>query len=243
MQSIDRPGDYYAHSRIVTLMPRIVVEGGGTIGFPVLGAQIRSLIGVAEKAPYGRGPDAVFDTSVRDCWQIDSKQIRIGGEGWRAASDRILGQVANGLGCPLDEVEALPYKLLVYEPGGFFNTHRDTEKVPGMIGTLVVSIPTEGAGGELVVRHVHRETVIDMAVRDPAILSFAAFYADCEHETRPVRDGHRVALVFNLVLRGAGAPTGAPDFSEQEEQICKVLRSWSRGVKPGRKLVWLLEHD
>ncbi len=92
-------------------------------------------------------------------------------------------------------------------------------------------------------RHLQRETVVDLSGRDPARLSFAAFYADCQHETRPVREGHRVALVFNLALRGAGAPVGAPDFSELEKQIAKVLRPWSESAKDGEKFVWLLEHD
>jgi len=44
-------------------------------------------------------------------------------------------------------------KLLVYEKGGFFVSHRDSEKAPRMVGTLVVSLPCRHKGGFLTVEH------------------------------------------------------------------------------------------
>ena len=245
LQSCDRPGNYCVHSKLISTMPRLDVKGVGTVAFPVQTAQVRSLVAVAERAPYGRGPETVLDTSVRDCWQIDGAAFQVGGAGWGGAFGRILKQVAEGLGCPLERLDARPYKLLVYEPGGFFTAHRDTEKEAGMVGTLVVSLPTDGGGGELVVRHKDRESVIDLCVSDPSMLAYAAFYADCAHETRPVVEGHRVAVVFNLVLRGpAAAHLGrAPDFAEQAEIISTMLRTWVSKVRSGAKIVWLLDHD
>ena len=245
LESVDRPGDYCVHSKLVSPMPRLDVRHVGTVAFPVQPAQVRSLVEVAERAPYGKGPETVLDTSVRDCWQIDSAAIRLGGQGWTGAFRTILEQVSGGLGCPSERLEARPYKLLVYEPGGFFTPHRDTEKEVGMVGTLVISLPTEGAGGELVVRHKDREQVIDMCVSDPSVLAYAAFYADCTHETRPLQKGHRVALVFNLILRGPGDSglLRAPDYTEHATAISSSLRAWSGDAPSGAKIVWLLDHD
>ena len=52
-------------------------------------------------------------------------------------------------------VDARLYKLLLYEQGGHFSAHQDTEKERGMIGTLVVQLPcAQGhTGGSLTVRH------------------------------------------------------------------------------------------
>jgi hypothetical protein len=52
-------------------------------------------------------------------------------------------------------VEARLSKLLLYEQGGHFSAHQDTEKERGMIGTLVVQLPcAQGhTGGRLTVRH------------------------------------------------------------------------------------------
>ena len=245
LQSLDRPGDYCVHSKLVSPMPLLQVDEIGTVAFPVQEAQVRSLIGVAERAPYGKGPDTVLDTSVRDCWQIDSSSFELGGQGWAQSFKAIMQQVSDGLGCPSERLEARPYKLLIYETGGFFTPHRDTEKQAGMVGTLVVSLPTEGTGGELVVRHSDRESVIDMCVSDPSMLAYAAFYADCKHETLPVREGHRVALVFNLILSGAGASKlgRAPEYSEQAEALAASLKAWARQAQSGAKIVWLLDYD
>ena len=77
-----------------------------------------------------------------------------------------------------------------------------------MVATLVVALPAAGAGGALVVRHQDRETVIDMHTDEPSELAYAAFYADCPHEIRPVAGGHRICLVYNLLLREAALDAG-----------------------------------
>ena len=51
------------------------------------------------------------------------------------------------------EVRAELHNLLVYKTGGHFAPHRDSEKVPGMFGTLVVVLPSAHEGGALVIRH------------------------------------------------------------------------------------------
>jgi hypothetical protein len=78
--------------------------------------------------------------------------------------------------------------------------HRDGEKLDRMIATLVIMLPSSHEGGELVVRHDGQERTIDVGADDEAAfrIHFAAFYADCEHEVRPLRKGHRLCLVYNL---------------------------------------------
>ena len=244
LKSVDRPGDYFAHGRSFHPMPRIAVDGVGVLSFPVPDAQIRALIGVAERAPYGRGPDTRVDTSVRDCRQIGATRMQVAGRAWPETFARILGAAGEGLGCPVERLDAHLYKLLIYEQGGFFAPHSDTEKADGMVATLSLSLPAAGAGGELVVRHGGRETVIDMQAEEPSELAFAAFYADCEHESRPVRDGHRLSLVFNLCLRpgDTGRPPRAPDHDDRVADVAERLAELGAGGA-GDKLVWALEHQ
>ena len=71
--------------------------------------------------------------------------------------------------------------------------HRDTEKSDGMFGTLVVQLPSNYSGGQLVVSHHSESKVFDFS--GPTGWSgfrYAAFYADCQHEIRPVINGHRL---------------------------------------------------
>ena len=241
--SVDRPGDYCASGRLLAPMPRIAVGDAGTLSFPVPPAQLYALIAMAHPAPYGRGEDTILDRSVRDCLQIGPAEIDLGGRAWDETFAGIVEQAADGLGCPKGSVEAELYKLLVYEPGGFFAPHRDTEKADGMVATLVVVLPVAGSGGELVVRHGGRETVVDMRTDEPSELAWAAFYADCEHETLPVTDGHRVCLVYSLIMRGSGIPAGAPDYASLVAPVAAELEARLREPEASGKLIWLLEHD
>ena len=247
LASVDRPGDFCAHGRRFAPMPVLAVEGVGTLSFPVPDAQLRALVGLAERAPYGKGAETRVDTSVRDCRQIDASRFRLGGRAWTETFPAIVEAVADGLGCPAGSLEAVPYKLLIYEPGGFFAAHRDTEKADGMVATLTVSLPaaSAGSGGDLLVRHGARERRVDMAVSEPSELAWAAFYADCLHEIEPVCDGFRLSLVFNLCLRpdAADLPRQAPDHSGPIEAIARELALWRDAAERPAKLVWILEHD
>ncbi|MDE0105719.1 MAG: 2OG-Fe(II) oxygenase [Bryobacterales bacterium] len=244
LSSVDRPGDYCFHGRSAEPMPRMRVDGVGAISFPVPESQAQALVGVAEQAPYGRGTRTLVDTSVRKCWQIDSTQVHLGGPNWKTTLAKMVVRVAEGIGCSQERLSARLYKLLVYEEGGFFVEHRDSEKAVGMVGTLVVSLPAAGEGGELVVRHDGRETVVDLCVRYADELAYAAFYSDCRHETRPLTMGHRVSLVFNLILSGDRPPGAglAPDYGGQVDAIEALLAGWSRRADGTDKLVWLLDH-
>ncbi len=243
LRSIDRPGNYCTQGRLFVPMPLVEVEGAGSISFPITRQQARALTAAAEPAPYGRGEQTLVDPSVRACRQIDAARVRVAGGAWRGTLEQIVDRAAAGLGCPPERTRAHLYKLLIYERGGFFAAHRDTEKEDGMVATLVLSLPVAGAGGELTVRHQQRETVVDLRAEEPSELAFAAFYADCVHEVRPVTAGHRIVLVYNLTLRGSGTPPTAPDFGSQEERISAILADWRTASAVGDKLVWLLEHD
>ena len=242
LQSVDRPGDFCVGGKLYVPMPRVTVKSAGDLSFPVPKAQIDALIDVAEQAPYGKGTETLMDTSVRDCWQIDSAQVRLSGNKWRDTFENIMHLVSEGLGLDQAQIGAQLYKLLIYREGGFFAAHRDTEKAQGMIATLSLSLPTLGEGGDLVISHGGKETVYDMRAREPSEISYAAFYADCVHEAKPVTKGHRISLVYNLFIRSGKQWTGAPDYNELTEKVEGALADWRIRGKP-EKLIWLLDHS
>lgn len=245
LSRVKRPGDFSMHGALVLPMPMVEVDRVGSLSFPLLEAQAAALISAAESAPYGRGEQTVIDTMVRRVWQVDAGRVRLGGKHWTQSLQRVLTEVARGLGCEGAAIRAELYKLLIYDPGGFFLPHRDSEKAPGMFGTLLIQLPSPHLGGELRIRHGSREVHIDLSATDSAEIGFAAFYADCEHEVRPVETGHRLCLVFNL-LRGAagdGPPAKAPSCDAKDAQATRLINAAFATEGAPRKLVWLMEHQ
>lgn len=82
------------------------------------------------------------------------------------------------------------YKLLLYEEGGFFKKHRDTEKSAGIFATLVVQLPSIFEGGSFIVSDGGKSQTFEMATDTaPYSCQYVAHYADCEHEIQPVKSG------------------------------------------------------
>jgi len=154
-------------------------------------------------------------------------------------------------------LEAELHSMLVYAPGQFFLPHQDSEKADEMVGTLVVTLPSAFRGGTLVVEHQGESASYRGSKKH---LSFVAFYADCRHEVRPVEDGYRIVLTYNLILANDGAAE-RPSFSEADSEtvdaLAETLRKhfetplpprwdWQKDQTlrdPPSRLVYLLDHE
>ena len=247
LTGVERPGDFYVLGAIEVPMPRIEIKGAGVLSFPVPESQVQQVIAQATRAPYGRGKETIRDESVRKTWQLIASQVRIGGKSWAGSFQRLMESVTAGLGCEKLNVAAELHKLLVYDTGDFFKVHRNTEKCPGMFGTLVVVLPATHRGGELIIRHGERQVTADLnSGEEVSELRFAAFYADCEHEVRPVTEGHRVCLIYNLIQQEASpadTPLTAPLYGAEIDAAGAMLKDAFASDRAPAKLAWLLEHD
>ncbi|WP_186342895.1 2OG-Fe(II) oxygenase [Allochromatium palmeri] len=243
LASVQRPGTFYATGTLDIHPPRLEVEGLGSIALPLLPVQAEQLVALAEPAPYGRGSDTLLDTDVRRTWQLDASRVQLGGRRWEEDLREIVARVRQDLGVA-GEIEAQLYKLLVYDTGSFFVTHRDTEKAPGMFATLVIILPCEFSGGELIVRHRDAEVRLDLRRDEPSEVAYAAFYADCRHEVLPVVAGYRLALTYNLVRTGASDVPQPPDYTPEQQHLVSRLRAWGQGeeAEAPLKLLYPLEH-
>ena len=244
LSSVRRPGDFVTSGRTELFAPKLDVDGVGPIALPFLPVQAEQLIAVAERAPFGRGEDTLVDTDVRRTWQLGADRVRVEGKHWQRTLDAILERVANGLGVA-EPIEAEFYKLLIYDEGSFFVSHRDTEKSPGMFATLVIVLPSHSKGGELVVRHKDREARLDLGNDEPSEAAFAAFYADCVHEVLPITEGHRLTLIYNLLRKGR--TLNPPCYDGEQTRVTSILRSWTDGRKTPDdempvKIIYPLEH-
>ena len=243
LKTVDRPGSFCASGSAPAPLPGLEVAGLGPIGLPLTAAQVPELKKHCRQAPYGKGEETIVDTRVRRVWQLEPDQFSLTNPDWQSYSSATVQTVQRELGLEQQKLESHLYNLLLYEPGGFVLPHRDGEKLDRMVATLVVVLPSAFQGGELVVRHEGQEQVIDFGTpeRNPSHTHFAAFYADCEHEVRPLREGYRLCLVYNLVLAKAKKAITAPRTAERIDGVVNILRSWSENDP--RKLAVPLEHQ
>lgn len=122
------------------------------------------------------------------------------------------------------------FEQIYAAPSGFFKSHVDTPRSPSQFGSLVVALPCEHKGGQLVVRHAGISKTFDWGKDAPnSAIQWAAFYSDCEHEVLQVTEGHRITLTYNLYhtpgvgdLAGPHTPmdvTSLPLFRYVEEAL------------------------
>ncbi|QDU24211.1 2OG-Fe(II) oxygenase [Urbifossiella limnaea] len=220
--------------------PGLVVEGIGPVPVPLRRGAAKALVAACHAAPYGKGTQTLVDDRVRKTFELDPAQFSLGA-GWTAAVADATRTAAQALGLPADRLEARLYKLLVYEKGGFFLPHRDSEKHDRMVASLIAVLPNPFEGGTLVVRHGPAEEKIPF--RDAASGTgawFAAFYADCEHEVARVTAGVRIALAYNLVLApGAAVRPATP--AAPADALVEAIGSWV-ARHPTKPLVFALDH-
>ena len=182
------------------------VKGVGPVRLPVSRAQAERLCSVARPAHYGQGERTLLDRGIRDTWEVPKSRVKVDERRWNRTLRPMLERVRADLGLPdSHRLRAELHSMLVYGPGQFFRTHKDSERSDGMVGTLVVTLPSSFRGGSLVIEH-RGETVTSRG--SASRLSFVAFYADCPHEVRPVTEGYRVSLTYNLMLEGPGTGVG-----------------------------------
>jgi hypothetical protein len=97
------------------------------------------------------------------------------------------------------------------------------------------------------IRHAGREVAVDMSSAEVSEVSFAAFYADCEHEVRPITEGNRVCLVYNLIqeraAKGRAKALQAPDYEKQIAAAAELLEQHFSSPGAAAKIAWLLEHQ
>ncbi|KAJ3374054.1 hypothetical protein GGF31_008270 [Allomyces arbusculus] len=187
--------------------PGLVIDGIGPIALPVVdAAQADKIKGVATEAPFGRDMDTLVDPAVRKSWQIEPSKVHLTHPHWTKGIEMLKTEIAAKLGCEGMQFDMPLYKFLLYEPGGHFVKHRDTEKHNRMFATVMLQLPSVHEGGELVVYRDKSSDAAESITHDfgraegmaPFAVHYAVHYADAEHELKPITSGYRLALVYSL---------------------------------------------
>ncbi|KAH6915431.1 hypothetical protein BKA70DRAFT_1093846 [Coprinopsis sp. MPI-PUGE-AT-0042] len=200
-------------------------------------SELKALVAVCEEAKFGLGNKDVLDPTYRKAWKLDASKFALQ---FDLANSGVLQTVRDALLHYEDSslvLEAHLDKLNVYGPGSFFKSHVDTPRDKNMLATLVIVLPTEHKGGDLLLLNKHWTfDSADMVSREAAKkprLAFVAFYSDVDHEVTLVESGYRVTVTYNLYCSKPLSPS---------------LSKLSLRVSPEEKLVrkalrWILEKE
>ncbi len=229
---------------------RLEVREVGPISFPVPVRQAKQLCLVGRPARFGQGEQTLLDRGVRDTWEIPKSRIKIDKRRWDQTLRPVLDGLRADLGLPSGCVLTAEFHaMLVYGPGQFFAPHQDSEKADAMIGTLVVTLPSDSQGGALVVEHAGTSVTYRSSKTS---LSFVAFYADCRHQVQPVTSGYRLVLTYNLLVIGEPANASPVDPAVAQRLAGCLDEHFSTRVPAGygggdhdppTRLVYLLDHE
>ncbi len=249
LAGIGASGSFATHRSAPAGDLKLQVQGVGPVRLPVTPTTARKLCEAARPARHGLKDQTRLDPGVRDTWEIPKRRLSIDRPRWQKTLAPQLDRIRRGLGLPEGcRLKAELHNLLVYAPGQFFVTHQDSEKTNDMIGTLVVSLPSQFTGGAMVIEHHDEKVRIAGSDRQ---LTFIAFYADCHHEVRPIKQGYRVVLTYNLIVEGEATAPDAP--AERVEALARRVREFFETHPPPRwkgdrqappdRLVYLLDHQ
>ena len=247
LKQINRSADFCYFQDEKAFLPEIEIKAlDEQLALPLCKSQAKELIRVARQAPYGKGEKTVVDTNVRNCWEIDGSQLRFNNKAWNKLLSKLLRSSEEYFDMDKNCLDAELYKFLIYEEDGFFLPHQDSEKADNMLATLVICLPSQHEGGELVISHAGDEFVFDSSGKE-GLKNFQAaiFYADCQHELKEVKSGYRLCLTYNVWLKDKkGNTLLAPPSSEgQVTDLANQLKNWHAQKDRNSKFVVALNHQ
>jgi hypothetical protein len=225
------PGDFH-----------IDVEGVGQIHFPLDQATIQKLLNVSSEAKYGLREKTLLDKKVRHTQEISAEKLKIKCE--EKSFSSMLKNMRDSMGLSENaELTAHLHNMLIYGPGQFFKEHQDSEKLEGMIASLVIVLPSAHIGGDLIVNHNNKTYSFSTENIDSNTLKCLAFYADCVHEVKKIKQGYRVALTYNLVLKS----DEIQGKNQGNKQLEKALQDYFVLDKDActhpQELIYFLDHS
>ncbi|KAJ1389525.1 hypothetical protein B484DRAFT_409286 [Ochromonadaceae sp. CCMP2298] len=233
-----------------TLAPSVTVAGVGRLAFPLCAEQARVLIDAATPTLDATG------TAVQGLWEVGAESVVLQGA-WTAdpwAGDLDLHALMNvqfGLMCDFPQTRFR--KLQICEAGSVFTTGTEAERGRdgdgGAFGSLLVQLPAQHEGGDLVITHMGAARRIHTAAESADTLYYTAFYAGCLHSPQPVTSGLRLVLTFDLLLTPVegvliARPTAPVPAEDKTARLMSALQSWIRDTdNPPEKLFYSLGHD
>ncbi|KAI9371703.1 hypothetical protein BJX61DRAFT_543396 [Aspergillus egyptiacus] len=185
--------------------PGLDIPDVGRIGLPVAPDIAQRIARACSLRQHAQGSGTSVNESEQTISQLDPAQFSLRNPKWHLQLRAILAQVVPSLGINIypSEVSADLHKLLLHDKNSVSSLpHHGPEEIDGMFGTLVICLPSEHDGGDIIAQHKNSARKYSSSVNSEYGFSFAAWCSDARHEVRPVTSGHRLVLVYKLIHHG-----------------------------------------
>ena len=110
----------------------------------------------------------------------------------------------------------------------------------------MIQLPSDYDGGQLTVFHRGKQTEYNFSGPEACYkFYYAAFYADCQHEIKPVTKGYRLCLIYNLLYRGVDVCPAPADNEKQVSAIVSAMTAWNEDAASDdspEMMTYMLEH-
>ncbi len=116
-----------------------------------------------------------------------------------------------------------------------------------MLATLVIALPSEHRGGDVIVQLRDKEQTLKTQGLCDFGFSYLAWYADVDHSVSKVESGYRLVLTYNLIRQASDSNCMASVLDDHKQNLDNVLSYWSENEHEMdfdcRKLMYVLEDD
>ena len=199
-----------SHLSAKTFIKNLTIDNIEVIGYknkadknPYYGKQfyvdVEKICELSQPALFGKGNETVYDENVRKAFDITADRIKIN----EKHSIKEFNHCFKDIIPQNKKFRYELYKMHVYKEGGKFTRHKDTIHAPNHYATLVVYVPSDFKGGELLLyENKGDETpLVSCKFRDYYYNSSSViFLTDVEHEVLEVESGTRIVLQYDIYL-------------------------------------------
>jgi hypothetical protein len=243
LDDVQTEGSFSAfHHADIYPNPGLHIYDHGSVGLPLAEKDAKAIASICQQAPFGLKDQTVIDTTVRRTWELDNSRFECQNPRWPVYVENLARRATSALGVRVP-ARAEIYKMLLYEEGAFFKAHKDTEKVPGMFGTMVVCLPSHHEGGEVWLSHAGKTTALDTSTTSQFDLTTLAWYSDVTHEVKPLTSGYRLVLTYNLVQDNLLQKQAASLLTKNRERLAASLAECRKTLIHQSCFIYLLDHQ
>lgn len=178
--------------------------------------------------------------SQKKGWELDRWRFELANPDWEGfLENTIVPRIAQQL--DLWDVRAVLRKLLLHGKGSF-SAGRMGWGSGHTLGILAVCFPSQHSDGDFHVSSGEQKVVLRTSSESESEITVLAWHADASHEIKPLTQGYRLILIYDLVQIGTAERQRMADIeliTEDVEMVRRQLQAWPTGPA---KIAYPLSH-